>query len=204
MFEARFTTVLRCRIGRRTQRLDHRTTSRRRAWPALIVAFLAVTGCHKVREPAGPSVPPTETTPPPAAPSPSVPTPSGDTRPGPVKVVCPDDARSAVEVIDDRHCEVTRAVFFGEGPGCVSAMPRLTPQSERGQVIGFRYDGVGRNSVYALCGIRSGDTWTKVNAVSLSSPEEVLRSYETLRGAPDLTISLLREGQPIQVTVGFR
>jgi hypothetical protein len=204
MFDARLTTALRRGIGRRAQRRVHRTTSRPGAWPALIVGFLAVTGCHKVREPAGTSVPPTQGTPPPAAPSPSVPTPSGDTGPGPVKVACPDDARSAVKVIDDRHCEVARAVFFGEGPGCVSAMPRLAPQSERGQVIGFRYDGVGRNSVYALCGIRSGDIWTRVNAVSLSSPEEVLRSYEALRGAPDLTISLLREGQPFQVNVGFR
>jgi hypothetical protein len=202
MFGTRLTTALRCRFGRSIRRPDHRTAWRSSAWSVLIVGFLAVAGCHKAREPAGTSVLPTQVTP--ALASPSAPTPSGGVGPGPAKVVCPDDARSAVNVIDDRHCEVARAVFFGEGPGCVSAMPRLTPRSERGQVIGFRYDGVGRNSVYALCGIRSGDTWTKVNAVSLGSPEDVLRSYEALRRAPDLTISLLREGQPVEVTVVLR
>jgi S1-C subfamily serine protease len=60
------------------------------------------------------------------------------------------------------------------------------------------------HSVYALCGIRPGDTWAKVNAVSLASAEDVLRSYEALRKAPDLTISLLRKDQPFDVTVTFR
>ena len=206
MFSARFRTALSCRLGGRLQRLGRRATWRgRRVWPVLIVGLLAVAGCHKVGEPSRAPAPPAHATPPPAPPSPSAPTSSGGPAPGRATVVCPDDARAAVKVIDDRHCEVARAVFFGEGPGCVSAMPRLTPQSEQGRVIGFRYDGVGRNSVFALCGIRSGDTWTKVNDVSLSSPEDVLRSYEALRGAPALTISLLRQGlQPFDVKVVLR
>ena len=203
MFDAPFTGAPSCVHGPR-QRLDGRTTLRRRAWPVLTVGLLVAAGCGRVHQPAEAPVAPKQATQPPAAPSPPAPTPSSGTESGRATVVCPDDARSAVKVVDERHCEVPRAVFFGDGPGCVSAMPRLTPQSEGGRVIGFRYDGVGQKSVYALCGIRSGDTWTKVNAVPLSSPDDILRSYEALRRAPELTISLLRDGQHRDVKVVLR
>jgi type II secretory pathway component PulC len=68
----------------------------------------------------------------------------------------------------------------------------------------FRDESLRRKSVYALCGIRSGDVWTRVNSRSLATPEEALELYGKLRENDQLVIDLVRSGKNIQLQITFR
>ena len=113
------------------------------------------------------------------------------------------DALGVVRSIGPTHCEVPRAVLF-DGKDCLLAQPRLTPYAVEGQVLGFRNDSIPSRSVYAVCGIRSGDVWTKINGEPLDSPERALRIYPKLRESEQLKIELLRGAQSLEVQLDLR
>src|SRR5262245_3963189 len=130
---------------------------------------------------------PAERAPPQTIPAPQAAPPTG----APTQnAACPADARGAVQASDARHCRVDRALFFGEHD-CLIATPSIQPVSQAGRAIGFRNDSIGPSSVLGLCGIRSGDVWTKVNGASVATPDDVLELYPKLRAAEKLVIDLL-------------
>lgn len=112
----------------------------------------------------------------------------------------PNEAGDAVRIADATHCVVPRAVFFGDGDGLL-ARPRLSPISEAGRVVGFRLHDVPSRSVYAVCGIRPGDVWLRVNGAVLDSPEAALAVYPSLRAQQALRVDILREGRPVQIRI---
>ena len=116
---------------------------------------------------------------------------------------CAADAVQAVRSISVTHCEVPRSVFLDDRD-CLLAQPQLTPHRVEGRVVGFRHDSVPSRSVYAACGIRSGDVWTKLNGERLDSADQALRLYPSLRESQQLQIELLRGAQSLQVVIDLR
>jgi hypothetical protein len=116
---------------------------------------------------------------------------------------CVDDAVGAVRVIGPTHCEVPKDVAWGDNQ-CLLSRPQLTAVSEEGRVIGFRHDSVPSRSMYALCGIRSGDIWTKINGTLLDSADAALELYPRLRGSDRLTIDVLRGATSLTVEIELR
>jgi hypothetical protein len=116
---------------------------------------------------------------------------------------CPDDAQGSVRQIDATHCEVAKAVFFGDNQ-CLLSQPKLSQVIEGGRAIGVRHHDVRSRSVCALCGIRSGDVWTRLNGATLDTPDAVLALYPTLRQQDKLRIDLLREGRPHTIEIQLR
>jgi general secretion pathway protein C len=98
------------------------------------------------------------------------------------------------------HCEAPRAIIFGNDD-CLLSQPQLSPVSLNGRIIGFRHDSIPTRSVYALCGIRSGDVWTTVNGVTLDTPDQALELYPRLRESDHLHITLLRDDNPFEVQI---
>jgi hypothetical protein len=121
-----------------------------------------------------------------------------DAAPEHPKTACPDDARGAVRILAPTHCTVPRAVFFGD-QDCLLAQPRLSAVSAGARTIGFRQHDVPSRSLYALCGLRPGDVWLRVNGTALDSPEAALALYPSLRAQPILRIDVQRDGTPLQV-----
>jgi type II secretory pathway component PulC len=118
-------------------------------------------------------------------------------------IACPDDATTAVRNLGPMHCEVPRAVAFGDGD-CLLARPQLSPATRNGRVVGFRHDSVASRSLYALCGIQSGDVWTQLNGVTLDRPDAALELYPRLRATDRLTIDLLRGATPFKIEIDLR
>ena len=94
-------------------------------------------------------------------------------------------------------------MVFGDDD-CLLTRPQLSPVSVSGRVIGFRHDSIPSHSVYAHCGIRSGDVWTTVNGVTLDSPDQALELYPRLRASDHLSIALLRGNEPVEVQIDLR
>jgi general secretion pathway protein C len=132
------------------------------------------------------------------------PPPGGQAQPAAAQhVACPNDATGAVRSLGPTHCEVPRAVAFGDGD-CLLARPQLSLATANGRVVGFRHDSVASRSLYALCGIQSGDVWTKLNGVALDGPDAALEVYPRLRESDRLTIDLLRGTTPLTVEIELR
>jgi type II secretory pathway component PulC len=113
---------------------------------------------------------------------------------------CAQDAIESVRKLSPTHCQAPKAAVFGDDD-CLLSRPQLAPVTEAGRVIGFRHDSIPSRSVYARCGIRSGDIWTQVNGVALDSPDQALELYPRLRASEQLSIALLRDGRPVQVHI---
>jgi type II secretory pathway component PulC len=116
---------------------------------------------------------------------------------------CAQDALEAVRKLSPTHCQAPKAVVFGD-EDCLLSRPQLAPVTEGGRVIGFRHDSISSRSVYARCGIQSGDIWTQVNGMALDSPDHALELYPSLRASDQLSIALLRGGRSVQVQIDLQ
>jgi type II secretory pathway component PulC len=106
-------------------------------------------------------------------------------------------------VIDATHCEAPRALFL-DADDCLIASPAIKPVVVDGKAIGLRNDRIGSNSILGLCGVHSGDVWTRVNGETVAEPEDALQLYPKLRKAEKLTIDLLRDGESHTIEIAFR
>lgn len=74
---------------------------------------------------------------------------------------------------------------------------RLEPHVVDGQTDGFMVRMIKPGTLLGQLGLRLGDIITSVNGVSLDSPEKALQIFQQLREARRLTVSLIREGNPV-------
>jgi type II secretion system protein C len=81
---------------------------------------------------------------------------------------------------------------------------RVRPQRENGKVVGFRLRRFQQDSPIALLGAQRGDVIQAVNGNQLTSVEQALSVYQNLRSSSDLNFTVLRNGQPVELTVRIR
>lgn len=74
---------------------------------------------------------------------------------------------------------------------------RLEPHVVEGQTDGFMIRMIRPGTLLAQLGLKLGDIITSVNGVTLDSPEKGLQIFQQLREAKRLTVSLIREGNPV-------
>jgi len=74
---------------------------------------------------------------------------------------------------------------------------RMTPNIVDGRTEGFQVVTVQPRSLLAQMGIRPRDVLIQINSVELDSPEKALQIFYQLREARSLSLSLLRNGQPL-------
>jgi len=127
---------------------------------------------------------------------------TGDSQP-PAVEGCAANTLGAVRTISPTHCEVPRSLLLDDDD-CLLSRPQLVPHAVEGRTVGFRHDSIPSRSIYAACGIRSGDVWTKLNGEPLDSPDQALRLYPSLRDSQRLTIELLRGSQSFEVVIELR
>ncbi len=74
---------------------------------------------------------------------------------------------------------------------------RMTPNIVEGRTEGFQVVTVQPRSLLAQMGIRPRDVLMQINGVELDSPEKALQIFYQLREARTLSLSLMRNGQPL-------
>ena len=91
--------------------------------------------------------------------------------------------RSLVDSLLENQAELMRIV-------------RIIPHQENGRTIGVKLYGIRRNSLLGRLGIQNGDMLRTINGYDMTSPDSALEAYARLRNAQNLTVSLVRRGQP--------
>ncbi|MBD1400488.1 type II secretion system protein GspC [Pelovirga terrestris] len=80
--------------------------------------------------------------------------------------------------------------------GALLQSARMIPHMENGQTTGFRLVGMQRGSLLEQLGLRLGDVLVEINQVKLDSPEKALQIFQQVREANNISLGLIRNGQP--------
>ena len=75
---------------------------------------------------------------------------------------------------------------------------RIIPNIEGGQATGFKLFAIRAGSLLAKLGLQNGDIVQRVNGYELKNPTTALAASEALRDAKEITIELLRRGEPVK------
>jgi general secretion pathway protein C len=152
---------------------------------------------------------------PPAAPpavaaAPPVPSPS-PTGPPPAEGQSPEsDLLAAVDKgvkrVSDTAYDIDRALVdkILLDPSVVARQARIVPSIKDGKANGFKMYAIRPNSVFAKIGLQNGDTIQSINGFDMSSPDKALEVYTKVRSASNLSISILRRGQPVQMDYSIK
>ncbi len=76
---------------------------------------------------------------------------------------------------------------------------RIIPHQEGGRTVGVKLYGIRRNSLLGRLGLQNGDMLRTINGYDMTSPDSALEAYSRLRGANNLTVSVVRRGQAMNV-----
>lgn len=74
---------------------------------------------------------------------------------------------------------------------------RVIPHEENGRTVGVKLYGIRRNSLLGRLGLQNGDMLRTINGYDMSSPDSALEAYSRLRGASNLSINVVRRGNPM-------
>jgi general secretion pathway protein C len=89
-------------------------------------------------------------------------------------------------------------------PSVVARQARIVPSIKDGKANGFKMYAIRPNSVFAKIGLQNGDTIQSINGFDMSSPDKALEVYTKVRSASNLSISILRRGQPVSMDYSIK
>jgi general secretion pathway protein C len=75
---------------------------------------------------------------------------------------------------------------------------------EGGQSLGMEIRGIQPDTLLTKLGIQNGDILESVNGESLTSPDDALGAYTTLRTADKLTLSIRRAGRSLMINYNLQ
>lgn len=78
----------------------------------------------------------------------------------------------------------------------IMSAARIVPHEENGRMLGVKLYGIRRNSLLGKLGLQNGDLLRTINGFEMSSPDTALEAYARLRSANNLTVAIVRRGQP--------
>jgi len=121
-------------------------------------------------------------------PPPAAPLPDGVRRTGPTSF---DIDRATLERLLENQARLMR-----EG--------RVAPEIENGKVVGLRLAGLRPEAALTAFGFENGDRLETINGFEIAQPEQALEAYARLRGAPSLTVQLVRRGRRMNLDYAIR
>jgi general secretion pathway protein C len=80
-------------------------------------------------------------------------------------------------------------------PGVMLTQIRLIPVVENGQTKGFRFDWIQEGSLFQKMGIQVGDILVAINNQKINSGEDAFRILQMLRNESSIKVTILRNGQ---------
>jgi len=93
---------------------------------------------------------------------------------------------------------------IGEEAPRILAETTLVHAVDAGRVAGFTLTRVPENSLLTDAGLRAGDVLTQVNDTPIDSMATLIGLWPKLQGESTLTAVVLRNGQPVSLTVSLR
>jgi general secretion pathway protein C len=110
----------------------------------------------------------------------------------------PAATKQGIVAVDESRWQISKAVADNARANLNSLLQtaRMIPQVENGQTIGFKLVEMKKGSLLELIGLRVGDLIVEINQVKLNSPEKALQIFQQVREANNISLGLMRNGQP--------
>ena len=86
----------------------------------------------------------------------------------------------------------------------ILAETTILPVSDGARTVGFTLTRVPEGSLLTEAGLRAGDVLTHVNDVAIDSLPTLIALWPRLQGSPTLRANVMRNGQPLSLTVNLR
>jgi general secretion pathway protein C len=93
---------------------------------------------------------------------------------------------------------------LGEEASRILAETTLIPALDAGHVAGFTLSRVPEGSLLTDAGLRAGDVLTSINDTPIDSMATLISLWPRLQGESTLHAVVLRNGQPVSLTVSLR
>jgi len=106
-----------------------------------------------------------------------------------------------VEKVDDTHFVIDRDML-DQAMGNMSALSRaarVRPKKKGGQYIGYRLYRIRTTGPLKPLGLRNNDVVTAVNGMSITSPDQALKAFNTLQTASTIELEIERKGKPMTI-----
>lgn len=81
---------------------------------------------------------------------------------------------------------------------------RIVPHTEGGRTTGVQMFGIRGNSLLGRLGMQNGDILNRINGLEIASPDRALEAYSRLRTSDHITVSVTRNGQPVNIDFNIR
>ncbi|PRQ04348.1 hypothetical protein ENSA5_08570 [Enhygromyxa salina] len=106
---------------------------------------------------------------------------------------------------DAEHCQITRAQVdkLLADPSTLARQARVVPSVEDGETVGFKFYGIRRGSLLKGFGLKNGDLLRAVNGHEITSIDNAMAAYASLRDEQTFALELEREGQPISLEISI-
>lgn len=88
---------------------------------------------------------------------------------------------------------------LARGPGAFLSKVSLEPNVVEGRFVGFRVTELHDAALFDAVDLQPGDTILSVNGQTIERPEQAFEVWSALRVASELTVDVLRDGQPRQL-----
>ena len=107
-------------------------------------------------------------------------------------------SKRGVVAVDENNWKISKAVVSNARANLNSLLQtaRMVPQLNNGQTVGFKVVELKKGSLLEQIGLQVGDLVVKINQVELNSPEKALQIFQQVREANNLSLGLVRSGQP--------
>lgn len=134
--------------------------------------------------------PPKPATPPPAVAEAAAPAPAGAGN---------DELDKGIKQVTDTKYSVQRSLVdkLLQNQGELMRSARVVPHEENGRVVGVKLYGIRKSSLFGKLGLQNGDMLRTINGFDMGSPDSALEAYAKLRSASNLSVSLVRRGNPV-------
>lgn len=90
-----------------------------------------------------------------------------------------------------------------EDPSSLVDVLRIAPQTEDGQLIGYRVNPGKDEEQFEQLGFQPGDVIVSVNDIPLDDPSQALEVYKIMRTAREASFALMRDGEPVNIEVAL-
>ncbi|MDX8376731.1 MAG: type II secretion system protein N [Mariprofundales bacterium] len=81
---------------------------------------------------------------------------------------------------------------------------QVVPYLQGGQTKGFIINNIAPGSLYARLGLRNHDIIQSINGVAITSPEQAMQMYQSLKNTPKVDIVMQRNGRPQRMQFDIR
>jgi general secretion pathway protein C len=115
------------------------------------------------------------------------------------------DLASKVRKIGEHQFEIDRTTVDALLANPAELMKtRVVPDREGERVVGVRLFNIRPGSMLGALGLENGDRLSSINGFEMNEPQKMLEAYSKLTTASKLSVSIVRNGQPIGLDVDIK